>query len=238
MKHRYGLIIPALDEEQTIGRLLAQIPPGSFEQVIVVDNGSRDRTAQEARAAGAAVVSEPRRGYGQACMAGFSHLTPAATAVAFMDADLSDEVDDLQRLTEAFEAQDLDLIIGSRVLNSPEAGSLTLLQRSGNWLSTRLIKFLFGVNYTDLGPMRVIRREALTKLSLRDRNFGWNIEMQARAAQLHLRTGEVPVRYYRRRGGRSKISGTISGSLRTGVQILWTIYLCWRAKPAAPRQDS
>jgi glycosyltransferase involved in cell wall biosynthesis len=234
MKHHYALIIPALDEEQTIGLLLAQIPAALFDQLIVVDNGSRDLTPATARAAGATVVTEPRRGYGQACMAGLSRLSPQITAVAFMDADLSDDVRDLKKLVVEFESRDLDLIIGSRVLSAPEPRSLTFLQRFGNWLSTRMIRIFFGVAFTDLGPMRIIRREALESLSLRDRNFGWNVEMQARAAQRRLKVAEAPVDYRRRQGGRSKISGTITGSLKAGIKILWTLFQCWRARPASP----
>lgn len=226
MKHRYALIIPALNEEQTIGLVLKHLPPGLFEQVIVVDNGSHDRTAEAARDSGATVVAEPRRGYGQACWAGVKALSSPISAIAFMDADLSDDVRDLQRLIGEFEARNLDLIIGSRVLNSPGPGSLTALQRFGNWLSTRLIRIFFGVNFTDLGPMRVIRRDALASLSLQDRTYGWNVEMQARAAQYHLKIAELAVSYRPRQAGKSKISGAIAGSIRAGFKILWTIYRC------------
>jgi glycosyltransferase involved in cell wall biosynthesis len=224
----YALIIPALNEAESIGRLLAQVPTGLFSQIIVVDNGSRDATAEAARAAGAQVVMEPRRGYGQACQAGLARLRPEITGIAFIDADLSDDPADLFRLVHCLEENELDLVIGSRVLGNPEPGALTFLQRFGNWLSTRLIKLIWGVPFTDLGPLRMIRRQALLRLDLRDPDFGWNVEMQAKAARFRLKVAEVPVNYRRRKFGRSKISGTLLGSARAGFKILLTLYRCWR----------
>jgi glycosyltransferase involved in cell wall biosynthesis len=228
--NRYALLIPALNEEESIGRVLELIPAGLFSQVIVVDNGSEDRTAQVARAAGACVVREMRRGYGQACLAGLGQLHPETTAVAFMDADLSDDPADLARLVELFDEGRWDLVIGSRVLGNPQPGSLTLLQRFGNWLSTRLIRWLWGTPFTDLGPMRLVGRPALEVLRLQDCDFGWNVEMQAKAARLRMRVCETPVSYRRRLSGKSKISGTVVGSARAGLKILWTIYRCWRVR--------
>ena len=224
----YALIIPALNEAESIGRLLAQIPASLFLQIIVVDNGSRDATAEVARAAGAYVVMEPRRGYGQACQTGLAHVRPEIAGIAFIDADLSDDPADLSKLVRRLEEDELDLVIGSRVLGNPEPGSLTFLQRFGNWLSTRLIKLIWGVPFTDLGPLRMIRRTSLLCLDLRDRDFGWNVEMQAKAARLRLSVSEVPVSYRQRRFGRSKISGTLLGSARAGFKILLTLYRCWR----------
>ena len=226
----YALIIPALNEEETIGRLVAQVPAGLFSQVIVIDNGSRDATAAVASAAGAQVVLEPRRGYGQACQTGLAHLQPHIVGVAFIDADLSDDPADLRKLVRCLEENQQDLVIGSRVLGNPEPGSLTFLQRFGNWLSTRLIKLIWDVPFTDLGPLRVIRRPALLRLDLRDRDFGWNVEMQAKAARLRLKVTEVPVHYRRRKFGRSKISGTLRGSARAGFKILLTLCRCWRMR--------
>jgi glycosyltransferase involved in cell wall biosynthesis len=225
-----AIIIPAFDEAESIGCLLAGIPRGPFSQIIVVDNGSRDATGALARAAGALVVGEPRRGYGQACLAGMAALRPEITAVAFMDADLSDDPADLERLREVFQDGRWDMVIGSRVLGNPDPGSLAPLQRFGNWLTTRLIGWLWGVRFTDLGPLRIVARDALRRLALRDTNFGWNVEMQAKAARLGLRVCEIPVSYRRRRFGRSKISGTLWGSLRAGATILWTIYRCRRIR--------
>lgn len=229
MDHRYALIIPALNEAATIGTLLAQLPVDLLAQVIVVDNGSQDGTGQVAVAGGAEVVWETRRGYGQACLSGLARLQEAVTAVIFMDADLSDDPEDIKRLTRHFEQGDWHLVVGSRVLGRAEPGSLTPLQRFGNWLTTRLIAFFWGVEFTDLGPLRILRRDALEALQLSDRNFGWNVEMQVKAAQIGLRVSEIPVRYLCRRHGTSKISGTLSGSARAAAKILWTVYRCWRA---------
>jgi len=227
-KLRYGLIIPALNEASSIGNLLAAMPRYLFDQILVVDNGSTDSTAEVARAAGAEVIREPRRGYGRACWTGLTALRQEVSAVAFIDADLSDDPADLEQLLSVLESGGWDLVIGSRLLGGADPGSLTWLQRFGNWLSTLLIRWVWGVKFTDLGPLRVIRRQSLDRLALRDRDFGWTVEMQARAAQLRLRVTEIPVRYRRRRSGQSKISGTLRGSLRAGVKILWTIYGCWR----------
>jgi glycosyltransferase involved in cell wall biosynthesis len=232
---RYTLIIPALNEAQTIGDLLGQIPRGLFAQIIVVDNGSRDATASVARQASAEVISEPRRGYGRACLAGLAATHPATSAVAFMDADLSDDPADLTRLVRRFEDGGLDLAIGSRVLGNPEPGSLTPMQRFGNWLTTSLIRWIWNVSFTDLGPLRIVAFEALERLDLHDPDFGWNVEMQAKAARLRLRIEEVPVQYRKRRHGQSKISGTIAGSLRAGVKIMWTVYRCWRGGPKSSK---
>ncbi len=228
----FALIMPALNEAESIGLALRQLPRELFLQTLVVDNGSRYGTAEAARGAGAEVISEPRRGYGQACRAGLAALRPEIAAVAFMDADLSDDAEDLARLIRTFDEGDYDLLIGSRVLGQPEPGSLTPLQRFGNWLTTRLISGIWHVTFTDLGPLRILSREALTRMELKDRGFGWNVEMQARAARLKLRVGEIAVRYHRRRQGKSKISGTVWGSLRAGVIILWTVYRCWCRGPA------
>jgi len=225
---RFALIIPARDEADSIGRQLDRLPHGIFAQIIVVDNGSEDGTAEVARAAGAQVVCEPRRGYGQACQAGLAALHPETTAVVFMDADLSDDPRDVERLARTYAAGGWDLVVGSRVLGQAEPGSLAAVQRFGNWLTTRLIRWLWRVPFTDLGPLRVISRQALRRLDLRDRDFGWNVEMQAKAARLGLRVTEIPVKYHRRMYGKSKISGTLRGSARAGVKILWTIYRCWR----------
>jgi len=227
---RYALVIPALNEAESIGRVLEQIPHGLFSQVIVVDNGSEDYTADVARAAGAWVVREPRRGYGQACLAGLAQLHPETAAVAFMDADLSDDPGDLARIVQVFDEGRWDLVLGSRVLGNPQPGSLTPLQRFGNWVSTLLIRWLWHMPFTDLGPMRMVSRRALDSLRLGDRDFGWNVEMQAKAARLGMRVREIPVSYRRRASGRSKISGALVGSVRAGLKIMWTIYRCWRIR--------
>ncbi|HUZ46640.1 MAG TPA: glycosyltransferase family 2 protein [Terriglobia bacterium] len=238
MNYQYALIIPALNEAETIGPLLRQIPANLFSQIIVVDNGSRDLTAETALAAGAQVIREPRRGYGQACISGLEQLKPSINAVVFMDADLSDDPQDLERLIRLFGQSSWDMVMGSRVLGSAEKGALTPIQRFGNWLTTRLIVLLWNVHFTDLGPLRILRRDSLERLKLQDRTYGWNVEMQAKAAQLGLKTLESPVNYRQRQSGRSKISGSISGSFRAGVKILWTVYRCWRNPlPPESRMD-
>jgi glycosyltransferase involved in cell wall biosynthesis len=234
MDFQYALIIPALNEAETIGTLLDEISGSLFCQIIVVDNGSHDRTGELARVAGAEVIREPRRGYGRACAAGLKGLRPSINAVAFLDADLSDDPQDLKRVVRLLGQGHWDMVLGSRVMGAAEKGSMTPAQRFGNWLATRLIALFWNVHFTDLGPLRVLRLDSLDRLKLRDRTFGWNVEMQARAAQLGLKVCEIPVNYRRRRRGRSKISGSISGSARAAAKILWTLYRCWRhALPSA-----
>lgn len=220
---RVAIIIPALDEEQAIGEVLDELPPGLFHQLIVVDNGSRDRTAEVARRKGGQVVTEPRKGYGQACLAGMAYLAPETDIVVFMDADASDVPAEASRLLEPILRDGADLVMGSRVLGNAAPGALTPQQRFGNWLATRLIRLLHDFAYTDLGPFRAIRFESLRRLGMRDRSYGWTVEMQIRALQVGLRVCEVPVSY-RKRIGRSKISGTVRGSLLAGAKILWTIF--------------
>ncbi len=190
---------------------------------MVVDNGSTDGTAAVARAAGATVVREPRRGYGAACLAGLAHLRERPPElVAFLDADASDDPAQLPEVLAPLLEGRADLVVGSRVRGVPAPGSLTLPQVLGNRLAVALLVLLFGVRFTDLGPFRAIRWAALERLGMRDRGYGWTVEMQARAARAGLRAVEVPVRY-RRRIGRSKISGTVRGVIGAGAKILLTI---------------
>ncbi len=223
MISRVGLIIPALDEERTIGATLRALAGHSLAQVIVVDNGSKDRTAEVARAHGALVIREPRRGYGHACLAGISALDPAVDIVVFADADGSDDPSDFPALTSPIERGEADLVIGSRLRGRPEPGAMSLQQRLGNRLATLLLRLLFGVVATDLGPFRSIRRDSLARLHMRDTNFGWTVEMQIKARRQGLRVLEIPVRYHRRRAGRSKVGGSLRGSILAGAKIIWTI---------------
>jgi len=216
-----AVVIPALDEEQAIGKVLRDIPEGA-SQVVVVDNGSRDRTAEVARGLGAEVVAEPRRGYGQACLTGIAQLD-RPDIVVFLDGDYSDYPEEMSALVAPLLTGEADMVIGSRTLGQREKGALLPQARFGNWLSTLLIRLLFGVPFTDLGPFRALRFDALQRLAMQDRDFGWTVEMQVKAARLGLRAVEVPVRY-RRRIGTSKITGTLSGTLRAGHKILWTIF--------------
>ena len=216
-----AVVIPALDEEQAIGKVLRDIPEGA-RQVVVVDNGSRDRTAEVARGLGAEVVAEPRRGYGQACLTGIAQLD-RPDIVVFLDGDYSDYPEEMSALVAPLFTGEADMVIGSRTLGQREKGALLPQARFGNWLSPLLIRLLFGVSFTDLGPFRALRFDALQRLAMQDRDFGWTVEMQVKAARLGLRAVEVPVRY-RRRIGTSKITGTLSGTLRAGHKILWTIF--------------
>lgn len=219
---KIAVVIPAYNEEEAIGRVLQAIPAGHVQQVVVADNGSTDTTAQKARDAGATVVYEGRRGYGQACLSGLAAVEDA-DIIVFLDGDYSDYPEELPALVGPIAAGEADLVIGSRVLGQSEAGALMPQQRFGNWLATRLIRLFFGVGYTDLGPFRAIEAGALKRLKMADRDYGWTVEMQVKAARLGLRTQEVPVRY-RRRIGVSKVSGTLVGSLRAGYKILLTIF--------------
>jgi glycosyltransferase involved in cell wall biosynthesis len=217
---RIGVVIPALNEEQAIGRVIADIPSW-VDTIVVADNGSTDRTVETARAAGATVTHEPDAGYGAACLAGIAALPPV-DVVVFLDGDYSDFAQDMAGLVDPLTADGVDLVIGSRALGEREPGSLTPQQVFGNWLATRLIRLIWGVRFTDLGPFRSIRAPALQRLAMRDRDYGWTVEMQIKAAAAGLETREVPVRY-RRRIGLSKVSGTLKGTVMAGYKILTTI---------------
>lgn len=216
-------IIPALDEEAAIAAVVESVQQAGIDEVIVADNGSADATACRASAAGARVVREMRRGYGAACLAGIAALRAETTTVVFIDLDGSDDPSALPALVGLVESGEADLAIGSRLRGDVAPGALTLAQRIGNRLAGWLLTTLYGSPSTDLGPMRAVRAEVLRSLDMRDRGFGWTVEMQARAAALGYRTVEVPVTYRRRRGGRSKISGTFLAALRAGATILWTL---------------
>lgn len=202
---------------------LARVPPGLYQQIIVADNGSRDRTAEIARQAGATVVTEPERGYGAACLRALANLPPDTDTVVFMDADSSDDPSEAAALLEPILKGRADFVLGSRTLGKAEKGSLQPHQRFGNALATFLIRVLFGFRYTDLGPFRAIRLDALRKLDMRDRNYGWTIEMQIKAVRHKLRIEEAPVSY-RNRIGVSKVSGNLRASVLAGIKILWTVF--------------
>jgi glycosyltransferase involved in cell wall biosynthesis len=217
-----AVVIPAFDEEESLPLVLEGIPRGLASEVIVVDNGSSDRTAEVAARLGARVVREDRRGYGSACLAGIAALRPGVECVVFLDADFSDHPDEMPRLVEPIESGEADLVIGSRILGKREPGALLPQAYFGNKLACFLIRLLWGHRATDLGPFRAIRMSALERLRMEDTGFGWTVEMQVRAIQEGLRIAERPVSY-RRRVGVSKITGTVGGTIRAGVKILWTI---------------
>ncbi len=219
---RISLVIPALNEERSLPLVLAALPAGVLHEVVVVDNGSTDGTARVAREGGARVVEEPRRGYGQACLTGIAALDDPEVVV-FLDGDFSDHPEELARVLEPILDDRADLVIGSRMTGNRERGALLPQALFGNWLATRLVRLFWGVHFTDLGPFRAIEANALRSLGMRDRDFGWTIEMQVKAAQRGLRCTEVPVSY-RKRVGNSKITGTISGTVRASVKILGTIF--------------
>ncbi len=217
-------LMPALDEEENIPHVLAGLEGYGLRRIIVVDNGSVDRTAELARQYGAEVVFESRRGYGSACLAGLEYLkSDAPDVVLFLDADGADDPVDIPALLEPIERDGEDLVIGSRTTGRIEAGALTPVQHFGNVLSCVLIRLVFGVKFTDLGPFRAIRWAALQRLEMADRDFGWTVEMQAKAARRKLKCREIPVHCKNRFAGQSKISGTIMGSVRAGTKILYTI---------------
>ena len=217
------VVIPALNEEAALPGLVARIPEW-VDRVYVVDNGSTDRTAHAARAAGALVVSEPRRGYGRACQAGIvaAECDPelAPDVIVFLDADGSDHPEQMDRLVDPLVNGCADMIIGSRTRGTLAADAMTAPQRFGNMLAPAMIRWLWGERYTDLGPFRAIRASALRSLRMDDSTYGWTVQMQIRAARRGLRSLEVPVDYGRRRAGQSKISGTVRGVLKAGTKIL------------------
>ena len=220
---RNVVIIPALDEEKSIPKVLAEIPMDLIAEVFVVDNGSRDRTAEVARQAGATVLYEPRAGYGQACLTGIAALAQnPPDVVVFVDGDYSDRPSEMTALVEPILDGTADFVIGSRILGEREPGALALQARWGNWLATWMIRILYNTTFTDLGPFRAIRYDTLKSLNMCDRDYGWTAEMQAKAARAGVRTKEVPVSYHRRIG-RSKITGTVKGTVLAGWKIITTI---------------
>lgn len=220
---KVDVIIPALDEEQALPRVLGEIPRDLVRRVIVADNGSLDRTAEVGEAAGAEVVSEPQRGYGAACLAALAHLaSDPPDVVVFLDGDHSDHPAEMDRLVEPVLRGEADLVLGSRTLGHRERGSLTPQQVVGNAVACGVLRGVYGARYTDLGPFRAISWAALGALEMCDENFGWTVEMQIKAAQAGLRHLEVPVAY-RRRIGQSKVSGTVKGTLLASGKILWTL---------------
>jgi len=209
-----------------VGKVIRDIPKDQVSEVIVVNNASTDRTETVATALGATVLNEPQKGYGNACLKGIDYLANQETkpdVVVFLDADYSDYPQELTKLVEPIATGDQDLVIGSRALGERQSGSMTIPQVFGNWLATNLLKLLYGAKFTDLGPFRAIRYNSLMELDMRDKTYGWTVEMQLKAVKSNLKYMEVPVKY-RVRTGKSKISGTVKGTIMAGYKILWTIF--------------
>ncbi len=202
------------------------IPKHLIRDIIVCNNGSSDQTAEVAAAAGATVVSQPQKGYGNACLRGMEYIaqkTIKPDIIVFLDADYSDHPEEMTLVIAPITEGVADLVIGSRALGARELGSMTPQQVFGNWLATRLICLFFNYSFTDLGPFRAIRYDKLLEINMIDKNFGWTVEMQVKAAKRKLRCTEIPVTY-RRRIGVSKVSGTVKGTVLAGYKIILTIF--------------
>ena len=217
--------MPALNEEQSIGQTLSAIP-GYVDFVAVGDNNSSDRTSEIARELGAVVATETERGYGAACQKALDLVPEDTDIVVFLDADYSDHPEEMILLLDPIVEDTYDIMIGSRMLSAESRAILTPVARFGNWLSTWLIKLLWNYEFTDLGPFRAARWSTFRSLEMRDRNFGWTVELQIKAARRKLRCSEVAVSY-RERIGQSKISGTLNGSVKAGSKILFLIFREW-----------
>jgi glycosyltransferase involved in cell wall biosynthesis len=217
-------IIPALDEEEPIAQVVRECLATALpDDIIVVDNGSTDQTAQRAREAGATVVAEPRHGYGRACAAGVRALSPECDIVVFLDGDGSDCPELMSQLVDPIAGGEYDFVIGSRTRGKRERGSMNFQQLFAGRLAGRLLSILYGIRYTDMCPFRAIRRDSLERLGMREQTYGWNLEMQMKAARAGLRIPEVPVNHRCRSGGQSKVSGTLRGTLLAGARIIATL---------------
>lgn len=225
MQQIVKVIIPAYNEQNSIGKVIQDIPAAWVKEIVVVNNNSSDCTVQHAQDAGATVLQEPRQGYGFACLHGIEYVSQQPETpdiIVFMDADYSDYPEELPQVVAPIVEEKADLVIGSRALGERERGSMTFPQVFGNWLATRLLRWLYGAYFTDLGPFRAIRYSSLVQLEMQDQTYGWTVEMQLKAAKAGLRCTEVPVRY-RQRIGVSKVSGTVKGTIMAGYKIIWTI---------------
>ena len=219
------VLIPAFNEEGSIGKVIGDIPK-FVRHVVVVNNNSTDNTPLVAKHAGAIVLDELQKGYGKACLTGMSFLASLDATpdiLVFLDGDYSDFPEQLSDVIQPILENDFDMVIGSRAQGNRQRGSMTTPQIFGNWLSTTLMRWIYKIEYSDLGPFRAIKWNKLMELGMKDQNYGWTIEMQIKAAKLGLKTTEVPVDY-RKRIGVSKVSGTVKGVFGAGFKILWTIW--------------
>lgn len=217
------VIIPALNEEYSISKVIKDIPK-IVDEIIVVDNGSKDNTAKKAEASRVIVLKEPAKGYGNACLKAIEFLKKSPpNIVVFLDADYSDFPEDINLLINPIKNKKIEFVVGSRIKRLREKGSMTFLQVSGNSLACFLIKIFYGGEFSDLGPFRAIKWSTLLKLKMKDKTFGWTVEMQLKAINLKVKYTEIPLRY-RNRIGKSKVSGTIYGSFMAGYKILSWIF--------------
>ncbi len=220
------VVIPAFNEEKSIGKVVGEIPQGLVREVIVCNNASTDDTANVAKNAGATVLLAAKKGYGYACLVGLAHIAKneiAPDIVVFIDGDYSDYPAEMVDLVNPIIERDVELVIGSRALGDLQAGSMTPQQIFGNWLATNLIKLFYKYTFTDLGPFRAVKYSSLLEIDMQDEDFGWTVEMQVKAAKLKMKCEEVAVNY-RKRIGVSKVSGTVKGTILAGHKILWTIF--------------
>ena len=230
MTQKIKVIIPAYNEEDSIAKVINDIPT-IVDEIIVISNNSTDKTEENAANAGATVLKESKRGYGYACLKGMDYIASTSlsdqekktTIVVFLDGDYSDYPEQLTELIAPIINDNIDLVIGSRVKELREAGSMTPQQVFGNWLATFLMNIFFGAKFTDLGPFRAIKYQKLLQLKMEDKTYGWTVEMQLKAIKQHFSYKEVPMKY-RNRIGISKVSGTLKGSILAGVKILGWIF--------------
>ena len=223
-----NVIIPAYNEEASIGLVINDIPKSLVSEIIVCNNNSTDNTSQVAKKSGATVIDQPQKGYGSACLKGMEYIyskpkNEQPDVVVFLDGDYSDHPEEMALMLKEIKENDIDMVIGSRALGDMEEGAMMPQQIFGNWLATSLLRFFYKYEFTDLGPFRAIKWPVLQNLGMEDPDFGWTVEMQARAAKKGLKCKEVPVSY-RKRIGVSKISGTLKGTFLAGHKILWTIF--------------
>jgi glycosyltransferase involved in cell wall biosynthesis len=218
------VVIPAFNEEQSIPKVIAEVPIIEKQNIIVVSNNSTDGTEEVAAKAGATVLSEKRQGYGWACLKGIDYANQqGAQVIVFMDGDYADYPEQMKAVIKPIMEDNMDMVIGSRVSGKRQKGSMTIPQVFGNWLATSLLKFFYGAHFTDLGPFRAIKMDALKKLHMSDKTYGWTIEMQIKAAKCNLEFCEVPVDY-KARIGTSKVSGTLKGAVLAGIKIIFAVF--------------